>query len=112
MRILLASTCLTPLALLAVAGAVHAETTIATKATTPVRTSTVKSGAADDVRITAAGSVVPATAGAAVTIDSNHSVKNEGAIQFNNVNDATGILANAGTLGTITNTGKIELLED
>jgi hypothetical protein len=112
MRILLASTCLTPLALFAVASAVRAETTVATKVVTPVKTSTVKSGAADDVRITSAGSVVPTASGAAVTIDSNHSVKNEGAIQFNNVNDASGILANAGTSGTVTNTGKIELLED
>jgi hypothetical protein len=112
MRILLASTCLTPLALAAFAGAAWAETSVATKVTTPVRTSTAKGGSADDVRITASGSVVPAAPGAAVALDSNHSVKNEGAIQFNNVSDSTGILANAGTSGTITNSGKIELLED
>ena len=112
MRILLASTCLTPLALIAAAAPASAETSITTKVTAPVKTSTVKSGAADDVKITTAGSVVPTAAGAAVTMDSNHAVRNEGAIQFNNLSDSTGILANAGTSGTITNTGKIELLED
>lgn len=112
MRNLLACTCLTPLALAAVAGGVaQAETTITTKVTTPQKTSTIKAGAADDIKITSAGSVVPAASGAAVTIDSNHKVTNEGLIQTTDLNDVTGILANPGLTGTITNTGKIELIE-
>ncbi|QAY78243.1 autotransporter domain-containing protein [Sphingosinicella sp. BN140058] len=113
MRNLLACTCLTPLALLAVTGtAARAETTITTKVTTGQKSSTIKAGAADDLRITSAGSVVLAAGGgAAVTLDSNNKITNEGAIQTNDLNDVTGILVNGGTTGTVTNSGKIELLE-
>jgi uncharacterized protein with beta-barrel porin domain len=55
--------------------------------------------------------VKPAS-GAAVTINSNNYVKNEGTIAFNNANDSTGILANTNLTGDITNTGTINLLED
>lgn len=107
-KTLLASTCLTAL----LAQPLHAETTISTAITTPVRTSTVKAGAADDVKIAATGSVKP-TSGAAVTIDSNHKVANEGTIEMINVDGARGIVANAGTVGSITNAagGKIILNE-
>lgn len=103
-KTLLASTCLAAL----LSTTAQAETTITTATTTPVRTSTVKAGAPDDVKITSTGSVKP-TSGTAVTIDSNHKVINEGTIEINNVNGATGIFANAGTTGGITNaaTGKI-----
>ena len=103
-KTLLASTCLATL----LSTTAQAETTITTAITTPVRTSTVKSGAADDVKITSTGSVKPAS-GTAVTIDSNHKVVNEGTIEFSNVDGATGIFANAGVSGGITNaaTGKI-----
>ncbi|WP_157216310.1 autotransporter outer membrane beta-barrel domain-containing protein [Flavisphingomonas formosensis] len=109
MRSLLATTCLTPLVL---AAAAHAETSISTAITTPVLTSTVKSGTPDDVRITSAGSVKPA-AGVAVTIDSANKVTNEGTIQITDSSNATGILANAGTSGGITNAagGKIQIDE-
>ncbi len=104
-KILLASTCLAAL----LSTTAQAETTITTATTTPVRTSTIKSGAPDDIKITATGSVKPTVAGPAVTIDTNHKVINEGTIEIGNVNGATGILANAGTTGGITNaaTGKI-----
>ena len=103
-KILLASTCLAAI----VSAPVQAETTITTAITTPVRTSTVKSGAPDDVKITSTGSVKPAS-GTAVTVDSNHKVVNEGTVQITNADGATGIFANAGTTGGITNsaTGKI-----
>lgn len=107
MRTLLACTC--PLAIIAAATAVQAETSIATKATAPVKTSTVKSGAPDDVKITAAGSVV-IPSGVGVTIDSNHKVTNQGLIEIAGANNATGILA-VGAGGGIVNSGKIELLE-
>ena len=111
MRNLLACTCLTPVLLVAGAGPAGAETVLSTKLTSPVSTSTVKSGAADDIRISTDGSIVPAVAGAAVTIDSDNSVKNEGTITITDPDDSTGILAIAGTSGTITNSGKIEVLE-
>src|SRR3546814_4308794 len=76
-KTLLASTCLATL----LSTAAHAETTIATATTAPVRTSTIKSGAPDDIKITSAGSIKPTVAGPAVTIDSNHQVVNEGTIE-------------------------------
>ena len=108
-KTLLASTCLATL----ISTAAHAETTITTATTAPVRTSTIKSGAPDDIKITSAGSIKPTVAGPAVTIDSNHKVVNEGTIEFTNVDGATGILAGAGTSGGITNgaTGKITIGE-
>ncbi len=101
---LLASTCLAAV----LSTTAHAETSISTATTTPVRTSTVKSGAADDVKITSAGSVKPAS-GTAVTIDSNNKLTNDGTIQITNSDGATGIFANGGVSGAITNsaTGKI-----
>jgi hypothetical protein len=107
-KTLLASTCLAAL----LSTAAHAETTITTATTAPVRTSTIKSGAPDDIKITSTGSIKPTT-GPAVTIDSNHKVINEGTIEISNVNGATGIFANAGTTGGITNaaTGKIVIDE-
>lgn len=110
MRNLLACTCLTPVFILAAATS-HAETTVSTKITDRLRTSTVKSGGPDSITIGSAGSVVPTGPGAAVTIDSNHGVKNDGTISITDANDSTGILASPGTSATITNTGKIEILE-
>ncbi|ATE66477.1 autotransporter outer membrane beta-barrel domain-containing protein [Rhizorhabdus dicambivorans] len=109
MRNLLASTCL---AALAIAPA-HAETTVADKRTAAIRTSTIKAGAADDIRITSAGSVEPTVAGAAVTIDSNHRVVNEGTILIGNQDNSIGIRAEAGRTGGITNAsgGKITIDE-
>jgi uncharacterized protein with beta-barrel porin domain len=104
MRRLLASTCL-----LAIAASAHAETTVTTKRTDQVRTSTIKSGAADDLRITADGQVAPAN-GIAVTLDTNNKVTNEGTIQITNADSAGGIVATSGS-GTIANTGKIILDE-
>lgn len=107
-KYLLGSTCL----LAVVSIPAHAETKIETATTSPVRTATIKSGAADDIRITSAGSVKP-TSGVAVTLDSNNQVVNEGTIEINNADNATGILANAGVTGSITNaaSGKIILDE-
>lgn len=109
MRLLFASTCLTPIALLALAP-VHAETLIDTRRTTPAATATIKPGAADDIRITTAGSVV-LTTGTSVTLDSANKVSNEGAIQIADADGATGILAVAGSTGTIANSGKITIDE-
>ncbi len=98
MKKLLAATCLTPLPLAIAFAPAAAETVISTATTTPVATGT----ASDDIRITSAGSVRP-TSGAAVTINSNHSVTNQGAIGVNGANNATGVLANTNLTGNITN---------
>lgn len=106
-RLLFASTA--TLALVA-GSAASAQTVIDTKRTTPVRTATVKNGAADDINIVAGGSVV--TSGAtAVSLDSNNKVANAGTIQITDANDAIGIGAAAGVTGEITNSGKIVLDE-
>ena len=106
-KTLLASSCLAAI----ISVPASAETTITTATTTPVRTSTIKSGAPDDIKITSAGSVKPAS-GTAVTIDSNHKVVNEGLIQITNSDGATGIFANAGTTGGITNAAGAKIIID
>ncbi|PZU47404.1 MAG: autotransporter domain-containing protein [Sphingomonas sp.] len=99
---LLASTCC-----LSLTSAAAAETSITGRQTGPVRTSTIKQGAADDILITTTGVVETSASGAAVTVDSANKVINAGSIQFSNINNATGILALAGTSGGIVNSGKI-----
>lgn len=112
MRSLLAATCLTPVALLSTTGALHAETVIGSAVTTPQRTSAATStGAADDIRVSSAGSVKP-TSGTAITLDSNNKVTNEGTLQITGANDATGILMNPGLSGSVTNSGTITIDEN
>ena len=105
MRFLLASTALGAFTILPAAPAA-AEQVISTAVTTPVTTS----GAGDNVRISSTGSVKPAS-GAAVAIDSNNSVKNEGIIAIQGADGSTGILANTNLAGDITNTNTITIDE-
>lgn len=109
MRLLLATTCLSPVAL-AVTPA-SAQSVIDTARTTPVRSSTVKNGAADNIRIAAAGSVKPTT-GAAVTLDSANTVTNEGTVGVTNADGATGISAVGGGQGGITNAASGKIIVD
>jgi hypothetical protein len=99
---LLASTCC-----FALATGAAAETQITTKQTTPARTSTIKAGAPDDIRITSAGSIELTSSGAAITVDSNHKVTNEGTIQVSNADNSAGIFVLGGTIGDIVHSGKI-----
>ena len=92
---------------LAAGTAASAQTVIDTKRTAPVRTATVNNGAAADISIVAAGSVVTTGSGTAVTIDSNNKLTNAGTIQTTDANDAIGIGAAAGVTGEIANSGKI-----
>lgn len=108
-RALLASAAALPLLQAAPA---RADTTISTAVTTPIATSSVAAGAPDNIYIDGAGSVAPTAPGAAVTIDSDNSVSLGGAIKFNNVEDAVGILAQGGRAGVIQSQGLIEILED
>jgi hypothetical protein len=101
---LLACSCLTPFLLSP--ASLHAETIIDSKRTTAVATSTIKSGARDDVKIAATGSI-ELGGGAAVTLDSANSVKNDGTILIRNASNATGILATPSGTGEISNAGKI-----
>ena len=107
MRSLFATSALGPLAIALAVSPAAAETVISTAVTTPVATGTAN----DDLRITSTGSVKPAS-GAAVTINSNDSVRNEGAIGIEGANGATAILANTALTGNITNTGTIAITEN
>lgn len=103
-RRLLASVCLSAITL-----PLHplaAETLVEARRNDPVRTATIRNGAADDIRITSAGSLMP-TGGTAATIDSVNKITNEGTIQITNADDAIGVLAAAGAGGGIVNSGKI-----
>jgi len=100
------------LAPLVLACAAQAETKITTAVTTPLKTSTANAGAPDDLTIDTGGSVKPTASGAAVTLDSNNTVKNTGAISFNDVDNATGVLALGGHTGSVINSVAITVSED
>jgi hypothetical protein len=84
-----------------------AQTTISTGTTAPVVTSTT-----GDLNIAAGGSITLSAPGAAVTQNSNNTITNAGAISFNNVDNATGILVQGGFGGRVSNASTITLSED
>jgi outer membrane autotransporter protein len=104
--VLLAAT--SPVCLLA--GAAQAETVISTATTAPVATATAAGGSADNIRISGDGSIKP-TGGTAVTLNSNNTVSNQGAITIEDASDATGILVIGGTTGEVRNSGSITIDE-
>ncbi|WP_337185091.1 autotransporter domain-containing protein [Phenylobacterium sp.] len=108
MKRLLVSAAVLPL----LQAAAHAETKISTATTNPVRTATIADGQPDHITIEAAGSIAPTASGAAVTVDSSNAVTNAGAIKFDDVSDATGILITPGVAMAVVNAGTISLLED
>lgn len=105
----LPNTLLATTAVLALSTAAHAED-VTTARTAPLRTSTIKNGAADAITVTKDGSVV-LTSGTAITQDSSHAVGNAGALTISNASSAIGIDALAGTSGDIANTGTITIDE-
>jgi hypothetical protein len=96
------------LSVLAVGGSAWAETTISTETTTAVATSTVKSGAPDDISIASGGTIKPAS-GVAVTLDSDNKVTNAGTIQFTDVDNSVGVLILGGHTGALTNSSLIQV---
>src|ERR1044072_2694044 len=78
MRRLLAYSCLTPLALVAF-GQAHAERKVETQIPTRLTTAPATSAAADNINVTAAGGVT-LPSGTAITLDSNNSGVNAGAL--------------------------------
>lgn len=88
----------------------HAETSIAKARTTSIATSTAADGAADDISITSDGSItVDETT--AVTLDSNNTVANAGAIDIEDVDGAVGVLVQGGLTGSVDNSGSITVDE-
>lgn len=110
MRNHLACTAIAPVLVALTVADAAAETTIGSSTTTAVKTSTVASGAADDITVSSAGSIT-LTSGTTITQDSNNNVSNAGTLKISDANNATGILATAGTSGNITHSGTITLDE-
>jgi len=105
MRSLLASSALGSLAF-ALASPATADTTVSTATTTPLVTN-----AAGNIQVTTTGSIKPTT-GAAITINSNNKVQNDGGLAIQGVNGSAGIVANPGFTGDITNNGTITIDEN
>lgn len=96
--------------LILAAGAARAETVIGDARTSPVATATAASGAPDDLRISAAGSVKPA-GGAAVTLNSDNKVTIEGEVAIIDANDATALLIEGGRRGDVALSGALRVDE-
>ncbi len=91
-----------------------AQVTISTATTTPVQTATANSGAPSDITISSpSGTIAPTTANTtAVTVNSSNDIVNNGAINFNNLNDTVGVRILPGFTGSYSGSGTINLLED
>lgn len=111
MRALLASTSILALAVIASTQPAMAQRSISTAITTGVDTATATNGGPDNIVITSAGSVKPAS-GAAVTVNSANTVNNQGTIQITGADNSDGILITTGGPTTITNSGSIILDEN
>ncbi len=101
------------LAIFVVAGAsaALAQTVINADRSTPVNTSTVNNGAADDVVIDEDADVTVAS-GTALTIDSSHDMTVDGNVFITSVSNGTGALLEAGNTGDFTLSGQIDLYQD
>jgi len=91
-----------------------AQVSISTATTTPVRTATANAGTASDVRITSSGSITldKQNGATAVTIDSNNSLENNGAVTVTNSDNAVGVRILAGRTGDYKGSGTISVTED
>ena len=99
----------------AAAGNANAEDlTISSATTTPVRTSDPVAAAPvapGNITITSGGTITVGAGQDAVTIDSDNTVTNNGAINSNDADNVTGILLEGGTNRSVTNGGTISLME-
>lgn len=111
MRHLLACTAITPVLATLAAAPAWAETKISSSTTSPVKTSTVANGAADDITVTSDGSIT-LDSGTAITLDSDNDVSNAGKLTIDDASNVTGISVAPGTSGDIANSGTITLTED
>ena len=97
------------------APAAFADREVTTEIETPLATSTAgDGGVADNIVITSSGRVTRTDAtAAAVTLDSDNSVSNAGAISITtDDNDAVGIHIIGGNTGDFTNSGRIDILSE
>jgi hypothetical protein len=87
-----------------------ADTTITSDRSTPINTSTVNNGQPDNVVVNNGVNLTP-PGGAAITLDSNNTVTNNGAIKIQDQSNATGILVLGGHTGAVTHNGAITINE-
>jgi hypothetical protein len=111
------STLLTKLLLgaatLALASTAQAQTTIETDTETQIRTSTAgTNNTADDVTVASGTSVTLTDAGPALVLDSDNDLTLDGAVNLDNVNDATGVELQGGADRNYTQSGSISITED
>ncbi|MBX7481942.1 autotransporter outer membrane beta-barrel domain-containing protein [Qipengyuania qiaonensis] len=104
-RYLLAGTALATLAV-----PLAAQTLVEDRRTQPIRTSGLKGGAGDAVKVTDKGSI-ELTAGSAITVDSDHDTVNDGKIAVTNANGASGIEVVGDRQADIVNSGTITIDE-
>lgn len=82
--------------------------------TAPIQTSTANSGSPDDVTISEDGEIDLSglTGTTAITVDSDHTVTNEGELRADDTDDVTGISVQTNLATSITHAGSIEFIED
>ena len=107
--ILVAVAVAAPLA--AYVGPAVAQLSITTSTGTPVSTATAQAGGPANIDVTSTGSINLTVSGAAVTINSNNTLTNEGQITSSDVNNVTGVQIQGGNTGSVTNTGTINISE-
>lgn len=108
-RMLVAAVALGPLV---VASGAYAQTVVSNTRTTPIATATANSGSPADIEVTTSGRI-EVQSGAAITVDSDNDVENEGVIEMDEADDgAIGILIEAGHNATVTNAGTIRITDD
>ncbi len=95
------------------AGQAMAETVITDTVTASVRTSTVKSGAADDILVDEDAEFELTTGGPAIVVDSNNTLELESGatIDTEDVDGSIGIQINGGVTTNVTNSGAISLVD-
>ena len=93
------SAALAPLCALALGDAASAAT-INTATTAPVATATATNGAPDNLLLDTAGSITLPAAGPAITLNSNNTVTQNGAITTTDVNGSVGVLILGGNTGS------------
>jgi len=97
---------------LLIANSAVAQVEVSDARTTPIDSLTADEGSPSDIIILAAGSVLVGEGLAAVTLNSNNTITNQGTVGSANADNTIGILVTGVTTGAIVNSGTINLLED
>ena len=96
----------------AFASATMAQVEINTETTDPVDTQTIDNGNPADIVILSAGTVLVGEGLAAVTLNSDNTVTNQGIIGSDDADNSTGVLVSGAVTGEILNSGSISLTEN